>query len=86
MNAVNPFQTALYRLLEMERLEAAHHDMAVAGTEILRPIPLQVVVDTFRFYVQAHDLGNDQVLEARVWEDRAWAWATSTNLSTGPRA
>jgi glutamate formiminotransferase len=68
MNLVDPFRTPLYRVLETVRMEAARYGVAVVGTEILGPQPLQLIVETFRYYMQAEGFEDDQVLEARLWE------------------
>jgi glutamate formiminotransferase len=68
MNIVDPFRTPLYRVLETVRMEAARYGVAVVGTEILGPQPLRLILETFRYYMQAEGFEDDQVLEARLWE------------------
>jgi len=68
MNVVDPFQTPLYRVLELLRLEAARYGVPVVGTEIVGLVPLSVILETVRYYLQLENFRDDQVLEARLWE------------------
>jgi glutamate formiminotransferase / 5-formyltetrahydrofolate cyclo-ligase len=67
MNVVDPFRTPLYRVLELVRLEAARYGVAVVGSEVVGMLPLAVLLETARYYLQAPGLGEGQVLEARLW-------------------
>jgi glutamate formiminotransferase len=69
MNVVDPFRTPLYRVLEAVRLEAERFGVRVLGTEILGPIPLTLILETFRFYMQLEGFADDQALEARLWQE-----------------
>lgn len=68
MNIVDPFQTPLYRVLEMVRMEAARYGVPVVGSEIVGLVPLTVILETARYYLQLENFRDDQVLEARLWE------------------
>jgi glutamate formiminotransferase len=70
MNVVDPFATPLYRVLELVRLEAARYGVPVVGTEIVGLVPLSVVVEAARYYLQLEGFGDDQVLETRLWEEQ----------------
>ena len=69
MNVVDPFHTPLYRILELVRLEAARYGVPVVGSEIVGLVPLSVMVDAARYYLQLEGFGEDQVLETRLWEE-----------------
>jgi glutamate formiminotransferase len=69
MNVVDPFRTPLYRVLELVRLEAARYGVPVVGSEVVGLVPLSVIVDAARYYLQLEGFGEDQVLETRLWED-----------------
>jgi len=69
MNVVDPFQTPLYRVLELVRLEAARYGVPVAGTEIVGLVPLSIIVETARYYLQLEGFQDEQVLETRLWEE-----------------
>jgi glutamate formiminotransferase len=65
MNIVDPFQTPLYRVLEMVRLEAARYGVPVVGSEIVGLVPLSVLLETVRYYLQMEGFRDDQVLVPR---------------------
>ncbi len=69
MNVVDPFRTPLYRVLELVRIEAARYGVLVAGSELVGLVPLSVILDTVRYYLQLEGFRDDQVLEARLWAD-----------------
>ena len=71
MNVVDPFQTPLYRVLEMVRMEAARYGVNVVGSEVVGLVPLGVLLDLARYYLQLEGFRDDQVLEARLWEKTA---------------
>jgi len=68
MNLVDPFRTPMYRVMELVRLEAARYGVAVAESELVGMIPLEVLVETARYYLQLHGLRADQVLETQLVE------------------
>jgi len=67
MNVVDPFQTPLYRVLEMVRMEATRYGVPVVGSEIVGLVPLSVILETARHYLQLENFRDDQVLETRRW-------------------
>ena len=69
MNVVDPFQTPLYRVLELVRLEAARYGVPIVGSEIVGLVPLSVILETVRYYLQLEGFRDDQVLEARLWKE-----------------
>jgi glutamate formiminotransferase len=70
MNVVDPFHTPLYRVMELVRTESARYGVPVVGSEIVGLVPLSVILDSVRYYLQLEDFGDDQVLEARLWGEQ----------------
>jgi glutamate formiminotransferase / 5-formyltetrahydrofolate cyclo-ligase len=68
MNVVDPFRTPLYRVLEMVRMEAHRFGVNVVGSEIVGLVPLTVILETARYYLQLESFAEDQVLEKNLWE------------------
>ena len=69
INVVDPFHTPLYRVLELVRLEAARYGVSVVGSEIVGLVPLSVIVETARYYLQLEGFKNKQILETQLWEE-----------------
>jgi glutamate formiminotransferase len=53
----------LPRVLETIRAEAARYGVNVTGTELIGTVPLGVLEQVTRYYLQAHSLSADQVVE-----------------------
>jgi glutamate formiminotransferase len=68
MNVVDPFRTPIYRVLELVRLESARYGVPVIGTEIIGLVPLTVMLEAARYYLQLEGFRDDQVLETRLGE------------------
>jgi glutamate formiminotransferase len=66
MNVVDPFHTPIYRVLELVRLESARYGVPVVGTEIIGLVPLTVMLEAARYYLQLEGFRDDQVLEMRL--------------------
>jgi glutamate formiminotransferase len=71
MNVVDPFHTPIYRVLELVRLEAARYGVPVVGTEIIGLVPLTVLLEAARYYLQLEEFRDDQVLETRLSQGAA---------------
>jgi len=67
MNVVDPFNTPLYRVFELVRLEAQRYGVSVVGSEIVGLAPLAVLADTVRYYLRLEGFDDGQILEARLW-------------------
>lgn len=67
MNVVDPFRTPVYRVLELVRLEAARYGVPVVGTEIIGLVPLTLLLEAARYYLQLESFRDDQVLETRLF-------------------
>jgi glutamate formiminotransferase len=68
MNVVDPLQTPLYRVVELVKLKAARYGVAVVDTEIVGLVPLSILVEAARYYLQLGGFRDDQILETRLWE------------------
>ncbi len=68
MNMINYTKTPLPRVLETIRREAAQYGVAVAGTELIGPVPLDVLIQVTRYYLQTHDFTVEQVIENALIE------------------
>ncbi len=67
MNLTDPFQTPLYRVFELVRLEAERYGVPVVGSEIVGLAPLEVLLDAARYYLRLDGFATGQVLETRLW-------------------
>jgi glutamate formiminotransferase len=63
MNLTNYTRTPIARVLETVRSEAARYGVAVAGTEIVGPVPLAALEEVARHYLQVHDFAAEQIIE-----------------------
>ncbi len=68
MNLINYVKTPVSRVLETIRSEAARYGVAVAGTEFVGPVPLGVLEEVTRFYLQLHDFSTEQIIEVAIIE------------------
>ncbi len=66
MNLVNYTETPIHRVLEAVRSEAARYGVAVAGTELIGPVPLGALEEVVRFYLQTHEFAVEQVVETAL--------------------
>ncbi len=63
MNLINYTKTPIPRVLETIRAEAARYGVAIAGTELVGPVPLGALEEVARYYLQVHDFSTEQVIE-----------------------
>ena len=68
MNVTNYEKTPLPRILETVRAEAARYGVNVAGTELIGAVPLGVLEQVTRHYLQSHDLESGQIVEMSLLE------------------
>lgn len=66
MNLVDYEKTAIYRVLEFIRMEAARWGVTINGTEVYGMIPAAAMLDSAAYYMQVDDFSNDQVLELKL--------------------
>ena len=69
MNLTNYTRTPIPRVLETVRSEAARYGVAVAGTELIGPVPLGALEEVVRHYLQTHDFHAEQVVEMSLLAD-----------------
>jgi glutamate formiminotransferase len=68
MNLIHYDKTPIARVLETVRAEAARHGVAVAGTELVGPVPLAALEDAVRYYLQLHEFSTGQIIETALIE------------------
>jgi glutamate formiminotransferase len=68
MNLLNYSQTPVSRVLETVRAEAARYGVAIAGAEFVGPVPLGVLEEVARYYLQLHQFATEQVIEVALIE------------------
>jgi glutamate formiminotransferase len=68
VNITRPDRVPLYRVLELVRLEAARHGVAVAGTELIGACRLEELLEVARFSLGMHDLNARQILDLAILE------------------
>lgn len=62
MNLVDYKRTPLHRVLELIRIEAQRYGVGVLRPELIGLIPQDALEDAAKWYLQLHDLGDEQVL------------------------
>ncbi len=70
MNVVDHEKNALYRVLEMVRMEARRWGVEVAETEIYGMVPARAILDSAAYYMQIAGFDPDQILELKLLEMR----------------
>jgi glutamate formiminotransferase / 5-formyltetrahydrofolate cyclo-ligase len=68
MNLLNYTRTPIPRVLETIRSEAARYGVAIAGAELVGPVPLGALEEVARHYLQVHDFALEQVIELALIE------------------
>jgi glutamate formiminotransferase len=63
MNLTNYTKTPIPRVMETIRSEAARYGVAVAGTELIGPVPLGALEEPLKHYLQLHGFSLSQVIE-----------------------
>ena len=66
INMTDYTRTALYRALELVRIEARRYGVPVVGSEIIGLVPMEALIDTASYYLGLEDFSIDQVLETRI--------------------
>ncbi len=62
INMVDYRESSIYQALEMIKFEAKRYGVTVGETEIIGFIPLEAMVDVFKYYTRNHTLDLEQVL------------------------
>lgn len=68
MNMTDYTKTALYRSLEMVRMEAKRYGVNVVGSEIVGLVPMQALIDCAEYYMGIENFSSDQILESKLME------------------
>jgi len=68
MNLTDYSKTPIPRVLETIRSEAARYGVAVAGCELVGPVPLGALEEVLRHYLQLHDFSMEQIIENALIE------------------
>ncbi|MBW1676755.1 MAG: glutamate formimidoyltransferase [Deltaproteobacteria bacterium] len=68
INIVDYEKNALYRVLELVRMEAKRWGVSVAETEIYGMVPAAALLDSISYYMQTAGFYPDQVIELRLLE------------------
>lgn len=68
MNMTDYTKTALYRALELVKIEARRYGVNIVGSEIIGIVPMEALIQSAVFYMGIEDFTMDQVLENRLME------------------
>jgi glutamate formiminotransferase len=68
MNMTDYTKTALYRVVELIRIEARRYGVNLVGSEIIGLVPMEALIDSAVYYLGVEDFSMDQVLEYRIYE------------------
>ena len=68
MNMTDYTKTALYRVVELIKIEARRYGVNVVGSEIIGLVPMEALIDSAVFYLGVEDFTMNQVLEYRIYE------------------
>ena len=68
MNMTDYTKTALYRVVELIKIEARRYGVNVVGSEIIGLVPMEALIDAAVYYLGVEDFSMDQVLESRIYE------------------
>ena len=69
INMTDYTRTALYRVFETVKFEAARWGVTIAGSEIIGLVPMAALIDTAEYYLGIEDFSMAQVLESRIMEE-----------------
>ncbi|HOO74911.1 MAG: glutamate formimidoyltransferase [Thermotogae bacterium] len=61
-------KTALYRVFETIKFEAARWGVSIAGSEIIGLVPMMALIDTAEYYLGLENFKSEQILETRIME------------------
>ncbi len=68
INMTDFTKTALYRVFETVKFEAARYGINIVGSEIIGLTPMEALVDTASYYLRLENFSMNQVLENRILE------------------
>ena len=68
MNMTDYTKTALYRVVELIKIEARRYGVNVVGSEVIGLVPMEALIDSAVYYLGVEDFSMNQVLEYRIYE------------------
>ena len=68
INMTDYTRTALYRVFELVRIEAARYGVSIIGSEIIGLVPMEALLDAASYYLKLEDFSIEQVLESSLME------------------
>lgn len=68
MNLLDCSKTPIHRAYEFVKREAERYGIMVTGTQLVGPIKLDYILDSFEYFLQLEDFRKDQVLETHLME------------------
>jgi len=68
MNMTDYTKTALYRVVELIKIEARRFGVNVVGSEVIGLVPMEALIDSAVYYLGVEDFSMNQVLEYRIYE------------------
>jgi glutamate formiminotransferase len=69
MNLTNPFDTPMYRVFELVKLEAERYGVGIGGSEVVGLVPLEALVKVLDHYLRFEDFKSSQVVEMGLFGD-----------------
>lgn len=69
MNMTNYKKSPLYRVFETIESEAERYGVSIVGSEIIGMIPMDVMIQTCKFYLKIDDLSGDKVIENKLLDE-----------------
>jgi len=66
MNLTNYLKTPIPRVMESIRSEASRYGVAIAGAELVGPVPLPALEEVVRHYLQVHHFSIGQIIETNL--------------------
>jgi glutamate formiminotransferase / 5-formyltetrahydrofolate cyclo-ligase len=68
MNLTNYRETPIHLVMEAIRSEAARYGVPVVSSELVGPVPLGLMEELVRYYLQVHDFSVNQFIESNLLE------------------
>lgn len=66
MNLTNYLKTPIPRVMEAIRAECSRYGVAIAGAELVGPVPLPALEEVLKHYLQVHNFSVQQIIEYNV--------------------
>jgi glutamate formiminotransferase / 5-formyltetrahydrofolate cyclo-ligase len=68
MNLLDCSKTPMYRAFEFVKREAERYGVAVTGTELVGPIKLDYIIDSFEYFFRLEGFRKSQILETHLMD------------------